>query len=149
MILCNRHSTLFWQSCKTCNGLVATKSAQGPSCPRTRTVRSVWRAPRGDQLPRHHSMCTICNDLHDFSCVCFPNHTERSVWRASALGSVDSLGHPVGCLGRPSRPRFPDMPRLMASCGAEVVLRCLAALASADLRTSIFRGRARRAHEVA
>ena len=96
MILCRRHSAKFWRSCKTCNGLVATWGALGPSCPRNHTVRNVWRAPFGEQFSRLDAMCNISYDFHGFAHTRLRNLAVRNVWRALALGSAESLGSPSG-----------------------------------------------------
>jgi len=91
----------------------------------------------------------LYTELHGFAHTRLPSNTVRNVWCANALGSVERLVHHVCNLGNQCSPRTLDRLLLMDVSAAEVALRCLQVVTSADLRSGIFRGRERHAHEVA
>ena len=61
-------------------------------------MRSVWRILVRDEFVRLGLMRKIYNDLYGFMRMCLPNHAVRNVLHASALGSVEPLGLPLGHL---------------------------------------------------
>jgi len=71
-----------------------------------------------------HGSINIYNDPYGFAQPCLPHHTVRFVWRASALGSVDRLGHPYCKQGHHGLPRVLDRLHMMDASAAEVALRC-------------------------
>ena len=89
---------------KKVNTPVATWCAPMRSRSRNIAVRNVFRAPIRDQNFIFLLMFKICYVFHYFLRSCPPEHTVRSIWRASSLPSIPPLGRPSDHLGRQARP---------------------------------------------
>ena len=98
---------LFSLTSKKLNASLATWCAPKRSRSRNIGVRNVFRAPIRDQKFIFLLMFKICYVFHIFLRSCPPEHTVRSIWRASPLPSIPPLGRPSGHLGRQAQPGIP------------------------------------------
>ena len=115
---------LFSLTSKKSNASLATWCAPRRSCSRNIAVRNVFRVPIQDQKFIFLLMFKICYVFHYFLRSCPPEHTVRSIWRASSLPSIPPLGRPSGHLGRQARPGIPANPAPRGFWPAKAATEC-------------------------
>ena len=137
------------------NTPVTTWCAPRRSRSRNIAVRNVFRAPIRDQNFILLLVFKICYVFHIFLRPCPPEHTVRSIWRASSLPSIPPLGRPSGHLGRQAQPGIPVNTVPPAFWPPRAATESPARLAGtrqweqSDLPSGILRSRLRHAYEVA